>query len=94
MTIADIPVDVKARLIQAAIEVMAEQSFEPDSEQDLTDWLSRNAGQVGQRARDLREALFIKCTGQHRMAREVSHELSKSVYQRIQQAGKSARETR
>lgn len=57
---ATIPDDIKARLIQAATEVMSEQEFTPLTARDLEIWMTRNAEAIGQRARELQMQMFEK----------------------------------
>jgi len=75
-----IPDDVKARLIEAATELMHEQEFEPLSERDIEIWLTRNSEAVAQRAKDLQNAMFEKY-----LARQSSIDslICQSVYRRI-----------
>ena len=75
-----IPEDVKARLIEAATELMREQAFEPLSERDIEVWLARNSEAVTQRAKDLQNAMFEKYLARRGA---IDSAISQSVYRRI-----------
>lgn len=80
MSTTIIPPDVKARLIEAATELISEQEFVPLSERDLELWMAKNAATIGQRAIDLQLDMFVKYKARQR---EVDSIISASVYRKI-----------
>lgn len=80
MSTATIPLDVKARLIEAATELMAEREFVPLSARDLELWMAKNAEVIGQRAIDLQLDMFVKYKARQC---KIDSIISKAVYREI-----------
>jgi hypothetical protein len=54
-----------AYLMQAMTELATEQDFKPDSEAEMSRWMSDNSQAIVERSQDLQMAFFNKCQEHH-----------------------------